>query len=102
MAKSIGQIAAQHLAGIEGGMAGAVADYRAGMDIRAACGLGDSWGDLPAGVEAREVEAEVAALVMAAAEPMDWSDADFAAYQAMLREEMRAAGEVAVAEVMGC
>ena len=45
-----------HFEGIEGGLDGAVADLRAGVSVDAACGLGDSWGELPAGISARNVE----------------------------------------------
>ena len=65
--KNVRKYARAHLAGIEGGRAGAVADFRAGVRIDAACGLGDWW-QLPASVSVIEVEAEVRRIVRQAAE----------------------------------
>jgi hypothetical protein len=54
----IESIAAAHLAGIEGGLAGAVHDYRQGVPLDAAAGIGDSW-DLPDGIALDDVLAAV-------------------------------------------
>jgi hypothetical protein len=52
------RIAKAHLAGIEGGLKGALDDYRAGMDVDNACGIGDSW-TLPDGIQLSDVLDEV-------------------------------------------
>jgi hypothetical protein len=56
--------ALRHLAGIDGGLAGAARDLGAGADIAKAAGLGDSW-DLPEGVSQEAVEGEVCRIVEA-------------------------------------
>ena len=75
-AEIVEEAAENHLRGIEGGLAGALVDLRAGRPIDEAAGLGGEW-QLPAGISRDEVEEAVRRLLRETVRDLEDAQADW-------------------------